>query len=162
MCPPPPDSDSELSLSGFETVASHSFDNEDDDEDKDRFMFSIPHGSPAGMSQEDRQVDGDEARANGMTEHRSELQRDPPPQPVTLMTLSPQRLKQRNGVNKMPFLRFDFGSFLSCANASEVLTSASIFPHPTFSIKIIFRSFFNLLTQVIPLHAVNNSESFPA
>lgn len=70
MCPPPPDSDSELSLSGFETVASHSFD--DEDEDKDRFMFSIPHGSPASMSQEDRQVDGDEARANGMTEHRSE------------------------------------------------------------------------------------------
>lgn len=77
MCPPPPDSDSELSLSGFETVASRSFDDEGEDEDdEDRFMFSIPHGSPASMSQEDRQVHGDEARANGTTEHRSELQSD--------------------------------------------------------------------------------------
>lgn len=139
MCPPPPDSDSELSLSGFETVASHSFD--DDDDDEDRFMFSIPHGGPASMSQEYRRVDGDETRANGMTEHRSELRRDPrrPPKPATLMTSSPQRLDR---VNKMPFCVLILAFFLSCANASEVLTSASIFPRPTFSIKVIFRSFF--------------------
>lgn len=154
MCPPPPDSDSELSLSGFETVASHSFDEEDDEEDKDHFVFSIPHGSPASMSQEDRQVDGDEARANGMTEHRSELQT------CETHDFIPSEAQTKEQRQQNAFLRFDFGSFLSCANAFKVLTSASIFPRPAFSIKIIFRSFINVLAQVI--HTVNNSESCPA
>lgn len=73
MCPSPPESDSDLSVSGFETVASHSFD-EDEEEDGGSVMFSIPYSSPTGMLQEDHHGDEEEAQPNGITKHRSAAQ----------------------------------------------------------------------------------------
>lgn len=70
------DSDSDLSLSGFETVASHSFDEEDEEDAEDRFLFSVPYGSPTSMLQEEQPLDGDAAQSNGIAEHRSGLQSD--------------------------------------------------------------------------------------
>ncbi|XP_075895521.1 oxysterol-binding protein-related protein 1 isoform X2 [Nelusetta ayraudi] len=67
------DSDSDLSLSGFETVASHSFDEEDEEDDEDRFLFSVPYGSPTSMLQEEQPLGGDAAQSNGITEHRTSL-----------------------------------------------------------------------------------------
>lgn len=67
------DSDSDLSLSGFETVASHSFDEEDEEDAEDHFLFSVPYGSPTSMLQEEQPLDGDAAQSNGITEHRSGL-----------------------------------------------------------------------------------------
>lgn len=71
MHPSPSESDSDVSLSGFETVASHSFDDDDDDEGGGSVMFSIPYNSRTGMLQEDRHGDEEEAQANGIAEHRS-------------------------------------------------------------------------------------------
>lgn len=69
-CPFPPDSDSEYSLSGFETVASHSFD-EDEEDDEDSAVLSIPYSSPTNMLPEDHHGDEDKAQLNGITKHRS-------------------------------------------------------------------------------------------
>lgn len=66
------DSDSEVSLSGFETVASHSFD-EDEEEDEGSVMLSSPCGSPTSMLQEDHHGDKDETQPNGITKHRTSL-----------------------------------------------------------------------------------------
>ncbi|XP_036378061.1 oxysterol-binding protein-related protein 1 isoform X1 [Megalops cyprinoides] len=59
------ESDSERSMSGFETVASHSFEEE-----------SVQSGSgrstPVGMSQDDRRGD-EEPQANGIKKHRTSL-----------------------------------------------------------------------------------------
>lgn len=70
MCPPTTESDSELSLSGFETVASRSFD-EDEEEDEGSVMLSSPCSSPTSMLQEDHHGDKDGAQPNGITKHRS-------------------------------------------------------------------------------------------
>lgn len=84
MCPPTTESDSELSLSGFETVASRSFD-EDEEEDEGSVMLSSPCSSPTSMLQEDHHGDKDGAQPNGITKHRSaaglfsEWTADPPP-----------------------------------------------------------------------------------
>lgn len=70
----PTESDSELSMSGFETVASRSFEEdeeEDEEEDGGSLILSIPYDSPAGMLQEDHHGDKDEAQPNGITKHRS-------------------------------------------------------------------------------------------
>ncbi|XP_047192638.1 oxysterol-binding protein-related protein 1 isoform X3 [Scophthalmus maximus] len=66
------ESDSEISLSGFETVASHSFD-EDEEEDEGSVMLSSPCGSPTSMLQEDHHSDKDKTQPNGITEHRASL-----------------------------------------------------------------------------------------
>lgn len=66
------DSDSEVSLSGFETVASHSFD-EDEEEDEGSVMLSSPCSSPTSMLQEDHHGDKDETQPNGITKHRTSL-----------------------------------------------------------------------------------------
>uniref|UniRef100_A0A671UK83 Oxysterol-binding protein n=1 Tax=Sparus aurata TaxID=8175 RepID=A0A671UK83_SPAAU len=66
------ESDSELSLSGFETVASRSFD-EDEEEDEGSVMLSSPCSSPTSMLQEDHHGDKDGAQPNGITKHRSSL-----------------------------------------------------------------------------------------
>ncbi|XP_047443625.1 oxysterol-binding protein-related protein 1 isoform X2 [Mugil cephalus] len=67
------DSDSELSLSGFETVASHSFE-EDEEEDEGSVMLSSPCGSScSSMLQEDHHGDKDETQPNGITKHRTTL-----------------------------------------------------------------------------------------
>ncbi|TKS75071.1 Oxysterol-binding protein-related protein 1 [Collichthys lucidus] len=62
------ESDSEVSLSGFETVASQSFD-EDEEEDEGSIMLSSPCSSPTSMLQEDHHGDKDEAQPNGITKH---------------------------------------------------------------------------------------------
>ncbi|XP_022607141.1 oxysterol-binding protein-related protein 1-like isoform X4 [Seriola dumerili] len=66
------ESDSELSLSGFETVASHSFE-EDEEEDEGSVMLSSPCSSPTSMLQEDHHGDKDETQPNGITKHRTSL-----------------------------------------------------------------------------------------
>ncbi|KAM9384456.1 oxysterol-binding protein-related protein 1 isoform 2-T2 [Pholidichthys leucotaenia] len=65
------DSDSELSLSGFETVASYS--SEEDDEDEGSVMLSSPCSSPAIMLQEDHHGVKDESQPNGITKYRTSL-----------------------------------------------------------------------------------------
>ncbi|XP_045905425.1 oxysterol-binding protein-related protein 1 isoform X2 [Micropterus dolomieu] len=65
------ESDSERSLSGFETVASHSF--EEDEEDEGSVMLSSPCSSPTSMLQEDHHGDKDEAQPNGITKHSTSL-----------------------------------------------------------------------------------------
>ncbi|KAF0021691.1 hypothetical protein F2P81_026056 [Scophthalmus maximus] len=70
VCSSLSESDSEISLSGFETVASHSFD-EDEEEDEGSVMLSSPCGSPTSMLQEDHHSDKDKTQPNGITEHRS-------------------------------------------------------------------------------------------
>ncbi|XP_028259616.1 oxysterol-binding protein-related protein 1 isoform X3 [Parambassis ranga] len=66
------ESDSELSLSGFETVASHSFE-EDEEEDEGSVMLSSPCSSPTGMMQEGLHGDKDETQPNGITKYRMSL-----------------------------------------------------------------------------------------
>ncbi|XP_072294259.1 oxysterol-binding protein-related protein 1-like isoform X1 [Eucyclogobius newberryi] len=61
------DSESERSLSGFETVASHSSEEEDDDEDSVMFHSS----SPTTML--DHHGDEDQNQPNGISEHRMSL-----------------------------------------------------------------------------------------
>lgn len=68
MGPSLSESDSELSLSGFETVVSQS---EEDDEDEGSVMLSSPCSSPTSMLQEDHHGDKDETQPNGITKHRS-------------------------------------------------------------------------------------------
>ncbi|KAF3691175.1 Oxysterol-binding protein-related protein 1 [Channa argus] len=63
------ESDSELSLSGFETVASHS----DEEEDEGSVMLSSPCSSPSSMLQEDYHGDKDKTQPNGITNHRTSL-----------------------------------------------------------------------------------------
>uniref|UniRef100_A0A8C5N739 Oxysterol-binding protein n=1 Tax=Gouania willdenowi TaxID=441366 RepID=A0A8C5N739_GOUWI len=65
------DSDSELSLSGFETVASHSFDEEEEDSnDEGSVMLNSPYSS---MMQEGHHGNKNEVQPNGMTDHRTSL-----------------------------------------------------------------------------------------
>uniref|UniRef100_A0A8C7PR72 Oxysterol-binding protein n=1 Tax=Oncorhynchus mykiss TaxID=8022 RepID=A0A8C7PR72_ONCMY len=59
------DSESEHSLSGFETVASHSFDEEGS------VLFSSERSSPTNMSREDHHQD--ESQPNGIVRHRTSL-----------------------------------------------------------------------------------------
>ncbi|KAG7228738.1 hypothetical protein INR49_008516 [Caranx melampygus] len=66
------ESDSELSLSGFETVASHSFD-EDEEDDEGSVMLSSPCSSPTSMLREDHHGDKDETQPNGIRKHRTSL-----------------------------------------------------------------------------------------
>ncbi|KAM9761468.1 oxysterol-binding protein-related protein 1 isoform 2-T2 [Menidia menidia] len=67
------ESDSEGSLSGFETVASHSFE-EDEEEDEGSVMLSSPCSSPTtSMLQEHRHGDRDETQPNGIAKHRTSL-----------------------------------------------------------------------------------------
>ncbi|XP_077390121.1 oxysterol-binding protein-related protein 2 isoform X2 [Festucalex cinctus] len=67
-------SDSELSLSGFETVASHSFEEEEDDEEA-RVMFGGSSSStrPDGMSQGDRHGNDQQTQPNGISKYRTSL-----------------------------------------------------------------------------------------
>eukprot|EP00066_Takifugu_rubripes_P023595 XP_011612861.1 PREDICTED: oxysterol-binding protein-related protein 1-like isoform X2 [Takifugu rubripes] len=64
------ESDSDHSLSGFETVASHSFDS---DEDEGSVTLSIPYHSAGSMFQEDHHGDGDEDQSDGTKKHRTSL-----------------------------------------------------------------------------------------
>ncbi|XP_030647165.1 oxysterol-binding protein-related protein 1 [Chanos chanos] len=69
------ESDSEHSLSGFETVASQSFEEEAEDTSE---LFCSVRSHPAGMSQEDRRGDEEEeeegiSRPNGLRKHRTSL-----------------------------------------------------------------------------------------
>ncbi|XP_047231280.1 oxysterol-binding protein-related protein 1 isoform X2 [Girardinichthys multiradiatus] len=67
------ESGSELSLSGFETVASNSFE-EDEEEDEGSVMLSNSCSSPpTSMLQEDHHGDRDETQPNGITKHRASL-----------------------------------------------------------------------------------------
>ncbi|XP_041647453.1 oxysterol-binding protein-related protein 1 isoform X2 [Cheilinus undulatus] len=61
------DSGSEVSLSGFETVASHSCEEDEDDDS------SVTLSSPGNMLQEDHHGNKDEAQPNGITKHRTSL-----------------------------------------------------------------------------------------
>ena len=71
------ESGSEVSLSGFETVASHSFE-EDEEEDEGSVMLSSPCSSPTtSMLQEDHHGDRDETQPNGITKHRLAVQYAP-------------------------------------------------------------------------------------
>uniref|UniRef100_A0A3B3TC93 Oxysterol-binding protein n=1 Tax=Paramormyrops kingsleyae TaxID=1676925 RepID=A0A3B3TC93_9TELE len=68
------ESDSEHSLSGFETVASHSFE-EDEEEEQEKERRVRPTGGrrfPASMSREDEEVPL-ELQANGIGRHRTSL-----------------------------------------------------------------------------------------
>lgn len=131
------DSDSDLSLSGFETVASHSFDEEDEEDAEDRFLFSVPYGSPTGMLQEEQPLHGDAAQSNGITEHRSGL----------------RPRWDENGVKptKRPFCLF----FLLPA----VLTLRSSRGSPPVCKTLYWCS---PPPRVFPLGSVNNSELCPA
>lgn len=82
LCPPPTESDSDHSLSGFETVASHSFDS---DEDEGSVTLSIPYHSASSMFQEDHHGDGDEDQSDGTTKHRSGTQ-----QPSAFINVAPR------------------------------------------------------------------------
>uniref|UniRef100_A0AAX7TEF1 Oxysterol-binding protein n=1 Tax=Astatotilapia calliptera TaxID=8154 RepID=A0AAX7TEF1_ASTCA len=66
------DSESELSLSGFETVASQSCE-EDDDEDEGSVMLSSTCSSPASTLEQDHHGDKAETQPNGITKHRTSL-----------------------------------------------------------------------------------------
>ncbi|XP_061744859.1 oxysterol-binding protein-related protein 1 isoform X2 [Nerophis ophidion] len=66
------ESDSELSLSGFETVASHSW----EDEDQGSVMFGGSHcssGRPDDVSPGDRHGNTEETQPNGISKYRSSL-----------------------------------------------------------------------------------------
>ncbi|KAF7659106.1 hypothetical protein LDENG_00003180 [Lucifuga dentata] len=65
------ESDSEQSLSGFETVASHSFD--EDEEEEVSVMLSSHSSTPTSMLQEDHHGDKEETQPNGITKHRTSL-----------------------------------------------------------------------------------------
>lgn len=62
------DSESDRSLSGFETVASHSSD-EDDGDDEDTVMYNS--SSPSAML--DHHGDEDQSQSNGISKHRTSL-----------------------------------------------------------------------------------------
>ncbi|XP_031724155.1 oxysterol-binding protein-related protein 1 isoform X2 [Anarrhichthys ocellatus] len=62
------ESDSEISLSDFETVASHSCEEEEEDEGSVMLM-----SGPTGMLREDHHGDKDETQPNGITKHRTSL-----------------------------------------------------------------------------------------
>ncbi|KAM6939160.1 oxysterol-binding protein-related protein 1 [Lycodopsis pacificus] len=70
------ESDSEISLNGFETVASHSCEEEDEDEEEeeeeDEGSVMLMSG-PTGMLREDHHGDEDETQPNGITKHRTSL-----------------------------------------------------------------------------------------
>uniref|UniRef100_A0A669CYN8 Oxysterol binding protein like 1A n=1 Tax=Oreochromis niloticus TaxID=8128 RepID=A0A669CYN8_ORENI len=66
------DSESELSLSGFETVASQSCE-EDEDEDEGSVMLSSTCSSPASTLEQDHHGDKAETQPNGITKHRTSL-----------------------------------------------------------------------------------------
>uniref|UniRef100_A0A4W5QF25 Oxysterol-binding protein n=1 Tax=Hucho hucho TaxID=62062 RepID=A0A4W5QF25_9TELE len=63
------DSESEHSLSGFETVASHSF----DEDEEGSVLFSSERSSPTNMSREDHHRNEDESQPNGIVRHRTSL-----------------------------------------------------------------------------------------
>ncbi|KAM7410352.1 hypothetical protein PAMA_001678 [Pampus argenteus] len=63
------ESDSDLSLSGFETVASHSF----DEDEEGSVMLSSHCSSPTSMLQEVHHGDKDETQPNGIKKHRTSL-----------------------------------------------------------------------------------------
>uniref|UniRef100_A0A673C3I4 Oxysterol-binding protein n=1 Tax=Sphaeramia orbicularis TaxID=375764 RepID=A0A673C3I4_9TELE len=65
------DSESELSLSGFETVASHSF--EEDNEEEEGSVMLSSRCSPTSMLHEDHHGDKDETQPNGISKHRTSL-----------------------------------------------------------------------------------------
>uniref|UniRef100_A0A667ZT73 Oxysterol-binding protein n=1 Tax=Myripristis murdjan TaxID=586833 RepID=A0A667ZT73_9TELE len=65
------ESDSEHSLSGFETVASHSF--EEDEEEEGSVLSSSRRNSPTSMLQDDHHGNQEETQPNGITKHRSSL-----------------------------------------------------------------------------------------
>ncbi|XP_071371635.1 oxysterol-binding protein-related protein 1 isoform X1 [Centroberyx affinis] len=65
------ESDSDHSLSGFETVASHSF--EEDEEEEGSVLLSRNRSTPTSMSQEDHHGNEEETQPNGIPEHRSSL-----------------------------------------------------------------------------------------
>ncbi|XP_068449063.1 oxysterol-binding protein-related protein 1 isoform X2 [Clinocottus analis] len=73
------ESDSEISLSGFETVASHSCGEDDDDEEEEEEeeVEVDDEGSVtsfrSGAAVMDHKGDGDETRPNGITKHRTSL-----------------------------------------------------------------------------------------
>ncbi|XP_077441181.1 oxysterol-binding protein-related protein 1 isoform X2 [Vanacampus margaritifer] len=66
-------SDSELSLSGFETVASHSFEEEEEDDEEDRVMFGSSSTRPDGVSQDDRHGNDQQMQPNGISKYRTSL-----------------------------------------------------------------------------------------
>ncbi|XP_056271467.1 oxysterol-binding protein-related protein 1 isoform X2 [Pseudoliparis swirei] len=72
------ESDSEISLSGFETVASHSCGEEDDDEEdeEEEEDYHDHDGSTMSLStasMEDHHGDGDETQPSGILKHRTSL-----------------------------------------------------------------------------------------
>ncbi|KAK7889578.1 hypothetical protein WMY93_025138 [Mugilogobius chulae] len=66
------DSESEYSLSGFETVASHSSEEEDDDDDDDD-QDSVMFHSTSPTTMLDHHGDEDQTQPNGISEHRASL-----------------------------------------------------------------------------------------
>ncbi|XP_068581411.1 oxysterol-binding protein-related protein 1 isoform X1 [Cebidichthys violaceus] len=70
------ESDSEISLSGFETVASHSCDedeDEDEEEEEDEGSVMLLSSPATGMLREDHHGDKDETQPSGITKHRTSL-----------------------------------------------------------------------------------------
>ncbi|XP_075943503.1 oxysterol-binding protein-related protein 1 isoform X3 [Anarhichas minor] len=68
------ESDSEISLSDFETVASHSCEEEEeeDEEEEDEGSVMLMSG-PTGMLRKDHHGDKDETQPNGIRKHRTSL-----------------------------------------------------------------------------------------
>ncbi|KAM6963326.1 oxysterol-binding protein-related protein 1 [Aplochiton taeniatus] len=66
------ESDSEHSLSGFETVASRSFEEEEEEEEEGSVLFTS-HSNPASMSHEGHHGNTEESVVNGGTKHRTTL-----------------------------------------------------------------------------------------
>ncbi|KAL1022912.1 hypothetical protein UPYG_G00034110 [Umbra pygmaea] len=66
------DSESEHSLSGFDTVASQSFD-EDEEDEKSSVPFSSKASHTISMSREDHHGDEEESPPNGIVRHRTGL-----------------------------------------------------------------------------------------
>lgn len=134
MCPPTTESDSELSLSGFETVASRSFD-EDEEEDEGSVMLSTPFSSPTSMLQEDHHGDKDGAQPNGITKHRSaaglfsEWTADPPQTPVLLSAPHHEMNKPDKGlVSSYRTVILAFSFLLSC-NPDVLVSGCGLFPN---------------------------------
>ncbi|KAK5907284.1 hypothetical protein CesoFtcFv8_005152 [Champsocephalus esox] len=68
------DSESEISLSGFETASRSFEDEEEEEEDEGSVMLSSsPCSSPSSMLQEDHHGDKDETQPNEITKHRTSL-----------------------------------------------------------------------------------------
>ncbi|XP_054458839.1 oxysterol-binding protein-related protein 1 isoform X3 [Anoplopoma fimbria] len=67
------ESDSEISLSGFETVASHSCEEDEEEDEGSVMLLSSPCSSPTSMLREDHHGDKDETQPNGITKHRTSL-----------------------------------------------------------------------------------------